>query len=224
MQIDRWHNAILDLLDKQPEEIKNWYLELYSVTELALKQTPYSYKYSHLIRDIFFELQTKQDINLLYIYKNKCPDPKGNCEFLLMYKPNIQISENFSEDLDKEPALPEPLKRLNNQYKNLKLNHPIPAELLLQIIESLYSIYKDPTRNSPTFMMPPIIEDPRYDILKRHRGALKIWEVIEDFCRWILGKITGKPEYEYSKKPCFFKTHTEELVEETELFITCNLI
>jgi len=219
IQLNIWHSANIEALSKYSEELRNWYLEIYDVVALALKQTPYSQKYSHLIRDIFFELQSKNEVDTLYAYQRMCPSPKDNCEILLALKPDNKISDNLYPELYEEQTLPKPLQKLNNHYKQLKIRHPVAAELLLQAIQSLYGIYKNPSHTSPTFVMPSIADDPRYDVLKRHRGFLRVWEAIEDLCRWITGKITGQPEYEYRKKPSFFKTHSEELIEEAELFV-----
>lgn len=216
-QLLGWHTANIDRLSTHPEELMNWYLELYSVVESAFQQATYSFKYSHLIRDVFFELEVKKDLNLLYVYKNRCPSPKINSDSLLLLKPNHKISEAFLCELDKELTVPPSLKKLRDQYNNLKIRHPVEAELLLHNIEFLYSIHKDPARHEPTFIVPTVMEDPRYDALKRHRGFLKIWEAIEDFFHWIMNKITGAIEPEYHKKPCFFNTRSVQLIKEAEL-------
>ncbi|RUR13973.1 hypothetical protein [Legionella sp. km772] len=219
LQVNLWHRANLAALANYPETLQNWYHELYAVTEEALKKTPYSQKYSHLIRDILFELQNKQELFIIETYRQTCPSPKEDCEALLALKPDYKIVECFAEKLEEE-SLPVPLKKLHSQYKNLKIRHPIAAELLLQTIQSLYWTWKGMGTSAATSLMSSIIDDPRYEVLKRHRGFFKVVEAIEDFFRWISGKISGQPEYEYRKKPSFFKTHTEELIEEAELFIT----
>ncbi len=218
-QLEKWHIANIEALAKYPEELRTWYLDLYAVATLAVKQSPYSYKYSHLIRDVFFELHTKQEIDVLYTYIRMCPSPKEHCEVLLSLKPDHKISEQLFDEKE-EQLLPEPLQKLYRHYKNLKERHSVAAELLLQTIHSLHFIYQNQAKVSVAFVIPQITEDPRYDFLKRQRGFLRVWELIEDFCRLIIGKITGQPEYEYRKRPSFFKTCSEQLIEEAESFVS----
>jgi hypothetical protein len=104
----------------------------------------------------------------------------------------------------------------------LKKNYPVESELLLQAIRYLRMAkisLADSKLHNYTAHIPSLLLDPRYELLKRHRGFFKVWEALEDFCRMILGKITGKKEYEYNQKACFFKTKSAQLVEEADLLL-----
>lgn len=218
IQLANWHRANIDALQKYSPELQSWYQELYARAESALMQTPYSQKYSHLIRDIFFELQIKKELYVIESYQSLCPTPQDDCTALLALKPEYVISEHFADELEKE-QLPLPLMKLNNQYKQLKRKHPVAAELLLQTLQNLYCTWKK-AKSSPTSSpRPSLMDDPRYDVLKRQRGFLKIVQAIEDFYHWLEGKCLGQAEYEYRQKPSFFKTHSEVLVNEAELFV-----
>lgn len=222
-QLQKWHELNNIAIEHYPMVLKEWYLALYSLAEEATKRTPYSYKFSHIIKDISFELQQEKSIETLLAYQKICPDPKADQSKLLALKPNVPIVEIAS---DEEYELAESLHKLYAHYKKLKRDYTFEAALLLEIIQTLSTVKKMNLKASDDTVkeIPAIIHDPRYEPLKRHRGFLKIWELLENFFRLLLGKIMGQEEREYAKKPCFFKTHALELVEQAELEIRSECI
>jgi hypothetical protein len=217
-QLQKWHPQNCAVLEKHSEQIRNWYQDLFTIAEKAAQKIPFNYKYSHLIRDTFFALNHELDTVKQYI--SICPNPLENCDGLLALKPNLPIYNYQPFDDEELTLLPVAFQALYAQHKSLKKNpqYSMESELLIQAMHSLLFVYrtKDQMHASE---IPHINQDPRYEPLKRHRGFLKIWELIEDLCRLIIGKLTGQAEHEYSKRPCFFKTQSLRLLEKADHLI-----
>ena len=156
-----------------------------------------------------------------------CPVPEIDLNKLLSFKPDLPlVGEPFDEITELQDA-PAELQPLYAQYRKLKKEHPIEGELLLQAIHSLHMakiFIATPHSNISATQLPSLSRDPRYEPLKRHRGFFKVWEAIEDFCRMLIGKIMGQAEFEYTKRPCFFRTKSAQLVEEADLIIQKDLL
>lgn len=211
-QLHHWNGEINQLLSAHSAEINQWYKALFSSAVKAVQQPEYSYQYSQLIRDILFELQTKQSIEVLNAYVRICPNPAECCSALLALKPNYPV-DDFSLNQN-AIKLPKALVDIDVHSKKLKTKHPVEGKLLEQAMCSLYALYQNKTKNQlQVCEVPSFTLDPRYEPLKRHRGFLKVWELIEDFFRFIIGKIKGQADYEFSKRPCFFKTNSLKLIE-----------
>jgi hypothetical protein len=221
-----WHGEILLLLAMHPAEIQDWYQNIYSACELYVKDNPSSFQPSQLIRDILFELQHKTNLSVISTYMRLCPNPSKDLNNLLILKPNLPLLNNpFDQATILQDSPPE-FKPLYAQYLKLKKDYPVEGALLLQAIQSLHlakELLDDPNSSITANQIPRISQDPRYESLKRHRGFFKVWEAIEDFFRLIIGKIKGQTDYEYTNKPCFFRTKTTQLIEEADLKVQKDL-
>jgi hypothetical protein len=221
-----WYQRSLAVLKHQPIEIQQWCMDVYKAVETYSTEDN-SYKESHLIRDILFELQFRKDLDVIKAYMRLCPVPEKDLNKLLLLKPDLPlVGEPFDETIELQ-ATPAELKPLYAQYRKLKNEHPIEGELLLQAIHSLHMakiFIATPHSNISGTQIPSLSKDPRYEPLNRHRGFFKVWEAIEDFCRMLIGKIMGQAEFEYSKRPCFFRTKSTQLVEEADLRIQRDLL
>ena len=225
-KLEDYHQQISRLLTNCSAEIQQWYLETGKALGAYLTKHPSSYKPSYVLRDILFELLNSSNLNTIQAYIRLCPHPENDLEKLLAIKPNLpQVDESFDEENEIKEA-PEQFKLLYQQYLKLRESHPLEGKLLLQAIQSLRmaKIFKDiPNSSLSIEHVPSLALDPRYEPLKRHRGFLRIWEAIEDLYRWIIGIIAGQAEHEYSKRPCFFKTRTAQLLEEADLIVQKDL-
>lgn len=225
-KLEDYHQQISDLLVHCSVEVQEWYLETGKSLGAYLIQHPSSYKPSYVLRDILFELQRSANLNTIHAYMRLCPHPANELEKLLAIKPNLpHIDEPFDEKNEIDAA-PKQFKLLYAQYLKLRERYPDEGELLLQAIHSLRmaKMFKDgPNTSLSTEQIPSLELDPRYEPLKRHRGFLRVWEIIEDLFRWIVGIISGQAEHEYSMRPCLFKTKTAQLLEEVDLMMQKNL-
>lgn len=213
----------MEYIKQHSEEIQLWYKGLYDAAQSSCVNEALGLKSLHLLKDILFELKNQNDLSVLLAYKRMCPNPLQDIQNILRLKPALPI---LDESIDEEQQLknwPEELQKFHQQYVKLKKEHPLEAELFIQAIHSLISIKHlmelPDTKTSNREAMPLITQDPRYEPLKRHRGFIRAWEYIEDFFRMLIGKLTGQDEYEYSKRPCFFKTRSHRLLEEVDTML-----
>jgi hypothetical protein len=218
-RLQQWNILNSEQIKFCSPEIQQWYNELYALAERAAQQTPYCYQYSHLINDINLNFQRKANPYLLDEYRKICPKPNLDVSILLKLKPNVAVQEQSFEESSLMNELNPQLKKLFSHYQYLKAKHPIEAQLLLQATYSAHCVI-DCVQKSKVIEAPTITSDPYYAPLKRHRGILKIWELIEDFFNLVVGKLVGKPVYEYSQRPCFFKTQSSRLLCEADLLIS----
>jgi hypothetical protein len=222
-KIEQWHQSNVRPVVQFPVEIQEWYSELYNGIKTASSNQDLYYKLMHLMRDISFELQMRKEVSTLSSYKRMCPNPIQSIDSLLALKPNLPISKKVVIN-----EVPLELQPLYAHYIKLKAKHPIEAKLFFQAFQSLYLAIQQKDESHPGTRisradMPLLSQDPRYAPLKRHRGFFKIWEMLVDFCRMIIGKISGQAEYEYTNKPCFFKPYSSQLLEKADLLVRTNL-
>lgn len=222
-KLDSFHVQNMEYIKQQSEEIQLWYKGLYDPAQSSCLNEALGLKALHLFKDILFELKNQNDLSVLLAYKRMCPNPLQDIQNILRLKPALPI---LDESIDEEQQLknwPEELQKFHQQYVKLKKEHPLEAELFIQATHSLISIKHlmelPDAKTSSREAMPLITQDPRYEPLKRHRGFIKAWEYIEDFFRMLIGKLTGQDEYEYSKRPCFFKTRSHRLLEEADTML-----
>ncbi|HAT9384396.1 TPA: interaptin [Legionella pneumophila] len=222
-KLDSFHVQNMEYIKQQSEEIQLWYKGLYDAAQSSCLNEALGLKALHLFKDILFELKNQNDLSVLLAYKRMCPNPLQDIQNILRLKPALPI---LDESIDEEQQLknwPEELQKFHQQYVKLKKEHPLEAELFIQATHSLISIKHlmelPDAKTSSREAMPLITQDPRYEPLKRHRGFIKAWEYIEDFFRMLIGKLTGQDEYEYSKRPCFFKTRSHRLLEEADTML-----
>ncbi len=222
-KLDSFHVQNMEYIKQQSEEIQLWYKGLYDAAQSSCLNEALGLKALHLFKDILFELENQNDLSVLLAYKRMCPNPLQDIQNILRLKPALPI---LDESIDEEQQLknwPEELQKFHQQYVKLKKEHPLEAELFIQATHSLISIKHlmelPDAKTSSREAMPLITQDPRYEPLKRHRGFIKAWEYIEDFFRMLIGKLTGQDEYEYSKRPCFFKTRSHRLLEEADTML-----
>ncbi|HFR4884080.1 TPA: Dot/Icm type IV secretion system effector LepA [Legionella pneumophila] len=222
-KLDSFHVQNMEYIKQHSEEIQLWYKGLYDAAQSSCVNEALGLKSLHLLKDILFELKNQNDLSVLLAYKRMCPNPLQDIQNILRLKPALPI---LDESIDEEQQLknwPEELQKFHQQYVKLKKEHPLEAELFIQAIHSLISIKHlmelPDTKTSNREAMPLITQDPRYEPLKRHRGFIRAWEYIEDFFRMLIGKLTGQDEYEYSKRPCFFKTRSHRLLEEVDTML-----
>ncbi|HAT7073580.1 TPA: interaptin [Legionella pneumophila] len=222
-KLDSFHVQNMEYIKQHSEEIQLWYKGLYDTAQSSCLNEALGLKALHLFKDILFEFKNQNDLSVLLAYKRMCPIPLQDIQNILRLKPALPI---LDESIDEEQQLkswPEELQKFHQQYVKLKKEHPLEAELFIQATHSLISIKHlmelPDAKTSSREAIPLITQDPRYEPLKRHRGFIKAWEYIEDFFRMLIGKLTGQDEYEYSKKPCFFKTRTHQLLEEADTML-----
>ncbi|HAT9441956.1 TPA: interaptin [Legionella pneumophila subsp. pneumophila] len=222
-KLDSFHVQNMEYIKQHSEEIQLWYKGLYDAAQSSCVNEALGLKALHLLKDILFELKNQNDLSVLLAYKRMCPNPLQDIQNILRLKPALPIVD---ESIDEEQQLknwPEELQKFHQQYVKLKKEHPLEAELFIQAIHSLISIKHlmelPDAKTSNREAMPLITQDPRYEPLKRHRGFIRAWEYIEDFFRMLIGKLTGQDEYEYSKRPCFFKTRSHRLLEEVDTIL-----
>ncbi|HAT2070548.1 TPA: interaptin [Legionella pneumophila] len=222
-KLDSFHVQNMEYIKQHSEEIQLWYKGLYDAVQNSCVNETLGLKALHLLKDILFELKNQNDLSALLAYKRMCPNPLQDIQNILRLKPALPI---LDESIDEEQQLknwPEELQKFHQQYVKLKKEYPLEAELFIQAIHSLISIKHlmelPDVKTSNREAMPLITQDPRYEPLKRHRGFIKAWEYIEDFFRMLIGKLTGQDEYEYSKRPCFFKTRSHRLLEEADTML-----
>ncbi|MFO2502506.1 Dot/Icm type IV secretion system effector LepA [Legionella pneumophila serogroup 1] len=222
-KLDSFHVQNMEYIKHHSEEIQLWYKGLYDAVQSSCVNETLGLKALHLLKDILFELKNQNDLSALLAYKRMSPNPLQDIQNILRLKPALPI---LDESIDEEQQLknwPEELQKFHQQYVKLKKEYPLEAELFIQAIHSLISIKHlmelPDAKTSNREAMPLITQDPRYEPLKRHRGFTKAWEYIEDFFRMLIGKLTGQDEYEYSKRPCFFKTRSHRLLEEADTML-----
>ncbi|HDV6634156.1 TPA: interaptin [Legionella pneumophila] len=222
-KMDSFHVQNMRYIKQYPEEIQLWYKSLYEAVQSSSVDDTFSLKALHLLKDILFELKNQNDLSVLLAYKRMCANPLQDIQNILRLKPALPI---LDEPIDEEEQLknwPEELQKFHQQYIKLKTDHPLEAELFIQATHSIISIKRlmeqQDSKTSNQEAIPLITHDPRYESLKRHRGFMRAWEYIEDFFRMLIGKLIGQEEYEYSKRPCFFKTRSHRLLEEADTMI-----
>lgn len=220
-----FHEQILSQMQTKSSDIQEWYQDIDAALRTYIQTDSSSYRPFYLLRDILFEFQHKEDLAVIRAYMRLCPNPKRDFMKLLSIKPDLGEGEALCAENERQNISPE-FRPLYEQYLRLNPEYPVEAELLLQAIQTL--LMAKMSANSPNSRLkvnqvPSLSMDPRYDILKRHRGFFKIWEAIEDLFRFIIGKIMGQPEHDYVKRPCFFSTKTAQLIEEADVLIQDNL-
>ncbi|KTD49199.1 hypothetical protein [Legionella quateirensis] len=218
----KWHHEILGYLNKFPADIQNWYAEVYDKVRKELNSELYCYKAAHIVRDFLFEIEHKDNTDVIRAYMRLCSQPAQDIGPLLALKPSLLITDEPYYETDIMMDCPKELKKHYEHYATLKKEHPIEAELFLQAVRSVHMVQlytKLPNRSITAEQIPSLASDPRYEPLKRHRGFIKVWEFLEDLCRLILGKIQNQPEYEYSKRPCLFNTKSHRLIKEADELI-----
>ncbi|MCL9683803.1 hypothetical protein [Legionella maioricensis] len=225
-QRQNWYQQSLISLKYHPIDIQQWCMNVFNAVEKYTKEDD-SYKASHLIRDISFELRFKKDLDVIKSYMRRCPVPEKDLNQLLALKPALPLSDEPFNDATDLLDVPLALRPLYEQCMRLKKEHPIEGELLLQALHSLRMakiLIDTPHSNISVTQVPFLSVDPRYEPLKRHRGFFKVWEAIEDFFRMLIGKIMGQAEFEYTKRPCFFRTKSARMIEEADLLIQKDLL
>ncbi|PJD94581.1 MAG: hypothetical protein CK426_07680 [Legionella sp.] len=214
--LEQWHQHILAALQDQPESYTQWYLALYQQALSATNPLTRN-KYTHLLRDLFFELHIKKEWDVFLTYQRLSPNPVTHCTALLRLKPHYPIEDHASPSAAMLHTLPASLRAFYKHSLTLKVKYPVEAELALQAFSSLVSTYQASNNQEASLYKAPLItQDPRYTPLKRHRGILQLWEQIEDFFRLLIGMAAGQNAYQYQKKPCFFNTTTNKLFEEAQ--------
>ena len=213
------HSKITTGLLKSPSNIQTWYQELYQATQSVSNNELHTNQATHLLHDILFELDYKKERDVLHAYMRLCPTPLLDSTQLLVLKPTVPVVDTPLNEANVFTDCPNILKPFYQHYLKLKKEHPIEAALFLDAISSIHQLLihsKSETKSTVISQFPSLGKDPRYEPLKRHRGFLKLWEQLEDVCRLLIGKITGQPEHEYSKRPCFFKTKSAYLIEKAD--------
>jgi hypothetical protein len=220
--VKKWHKEIKSYILKHDEDIQQWYTSVYFSLKNPLTNESSCYKAAHLIRDVLFELEHRKNTDVIRAYMRICPNPVQDIHKLLAIKPSLLITENPVNDAELLIDCPNQLKKHYLHYNKLKSSYPIEAELFLQAIRSVHMIqlYTElPNHKITADQVPSLASDPRYASLKRHRGFLLVWEILEDLCRLMIGTITGQQEYEYTKRPCFFNTKSNQLIQEADTMI-----
>lgn len=221
---DILHTKIVPLLTLYPSYIHDWYNSLYkAIIESSQYKDPLGVnRISYLLRDILFELEQKNDMEVLEAYMRLCPSPESDLGKLLSLKPAVPfMNDPFNEltDLDHRH---EKIKEYYLQYIRLKKFYPVDAELYLHCLQILH-LASHLTSSLRRDSMPQITQDPRYSPLRRHRGILYFWELFEDLIRTAIGKLRGLPAHQYTHMPCFFKPHSMVLLEELETQIQAKV-
>jgi hypothetical protein len=214
-----YHNLNLSLISHHSTEVQRWYSSLYGAIEKASLDAKQNLKAIHLLKDILFEFQFKQDMNTINSYMRICPTPEEDFFALLKFKPAVAITESETDEEYIFDNCPKELQKFQDQFIHLKVSFPVEAKLFLQAMHSFIlireSIDQSKAKINPS-NIPKLSEDPRFEPLKRHRGFIKVWEFFEDIFNWIVGNITQKVEHEYTNRPCFFRTRSSKLLDEAD--------
>ena len=213
--IEYWHMSIAGLLPLLPQDIQDWYKLIHEAILTIEPDSSTYYQALHLLKDILYEIQHKSEWSVLRNYKNLCSCPKEDLPILLALKPALPILPYTIYKSDAK--CPPQIKVLYQHYEQLRVSHYKEAQLLLEascILHQLFLVNQANKEKSNPGKLPRLINDPRYNQLKKHRGFLKLWEYLEHLFWLIIEKIGGKTEQEYSKKSCFFKTKSINLLEQ----------
>ncbi|HRD70749.1 MAG TPA: hypothetical protein PK657_11445 [Legionella sp.] len=213
------HNSICNIISTYPEKMQQWYQDVYKVIKVN-KDKNSLIQSLHFLNDILFELQKRHSDYVMEHYIKLCPEPHQGINRLLALKPEFLVSE---EQITPQNC-PRELLNLYQQYNRLKIGSTLEANLLMQVIQILNSLYlirkqKNNTGPDSNEFLRSFHNDPRFIPLKRHRGFFKICEAIEDFFKLIIGKFTHISEHEYRKRPGFFRTRSDKMLEEAGLFL-----
>ncbi|MDP3269159.1 MAG: hypothetical protein Q8M40_08925 [Legionella sp.] len=213
------HNSISNIISTYPENIQQWYHDIYTLIMVNNDKNSLIQS-SHFLNDLLFELQKPRSDYVIEHYIQLCPEPHKGLNRLLALKPDFIVSDTQITPNN----CPRELHHLYKQYNTLKIGSPLEANLLMQVIQTLnsLSLIRKQTHNkgpdSYEFLR-SFHHDPRFTPLKRHRGFFKIWEAIEDFFKLIIGKLSQIPEHEYRKRPGFFRTRSDKMLEEAGQFL-----
>ncbi|KTD76268.1 hypothetical protein [Legionella waltersii] len=221
-----YHNLNLSLISHHATNVQEWYRKLYGAITKSSLDAHQNLKAIHLLKDILFEFQFKQDMSTINAYMRLCPTPESDFSALLSLKPAIPIIESEADEESIFENCPKELQKFYDQFVRLKGSFPVEAKLFIQAMHSFVlmkeSIDQSQEKINPS-NIPKLTQDPRFDPLKRHRGFMQIWEFFEDIYNWIVGKITQKAEHEYTNRPCFFRTQSAKLLDEVDA-MTQNML
>jgi len=217
-QIYIWNRKILEQINP---DLQDWYRELFKQIKSQCKNDLFLFKAIQLLRDIEFELANdkKNSYKVLNYYTDLCPQPHQTITALINLKPALPLKPS-TEIKIKNESFKTTLDHLQEQIQKLKKNHPCDAKLLKQatdiLKQTVFIVEKGDFKSSriPTHSL---FDDPRYSRLSYHRGALRIWEIIEHCFRLLIDKLTRKKrKIDKFDSTCFFKTRSVKKLQEVE--------
>ncbi|KTD28754.1 hypothetical protein [Legionella israelensis] len=214
-QLNEWHAKIMHHMNLS-EELKEWYESLFIHLSLLLRDKKFFHQAFHLLRDIHFELEYPENIEFTVLkqYKTLCPNPAHDLDLLLQLKPQWPIDAPSKRLKNKK--IEGVIQTLSDKCKELRSReHEREAELLSQATNTLYHRALAGENNEGIDTI-KLMDDSRYDCLKKHRGLLKIWQKVENAVHSLISKIWHRPSPSVLNRSCFFKTDSQKLLEKAE--------
>lgn len=218
-KLDVVHQQILKQLQGKDSTFKQWYQQLFIILQSQANNEKHYYQAAQLLRDIHFELEYPDPINpdaVLKAYQQLAPIPEKDWDHLLNLKPAVPIVDKKPDEL-RSLALK---TRLNNLYAHqagLKNKHQREAKLLEQATLNLHQLAhlaegngkKDYLQNTQG-----CLADPRYESLQKHRGFLKVVELIAQFITQLIRLVSPTAD-DHRHRFFFIPTCSAQLLQST---------
>ncbi len=221
-EMRNWQNKIQRRYEDMPLPVRAWYSKLCESIDRQCHTNQDYYKTSQLFRDIYFELKypdKKQPCSVLFSYQSTFENPEQALNLILGLKPAFSpLRESFGQIQD--ASIAHALQMLYKKSEQLKHYYPAEARLLYQATRSIHHaallVEKNQGNNFKAYSG-VILDDPRYERLKRHRGLFfKLWEKIASCSRYLIGKIKKENHSPTSSYCSFFATKSTRLLLEAE--------
>lgn len=211
-----WTDKINGLLHKLPDDLQTWYLQLSEALESKRLSKNDELRAVQLLRDIYFECKHNQDRSQKVLYEYRLISE--NLSNILPLKPALKPGKEMLPDI-MDSKLKKTIETLYEKSKKLQSIYPVEAKLLYQATQSMHhaalEAEKPHSEASKDYSF-SLLDDPRYNPLKKHRGFLKLWESIERFFSHLISKNKEAPEQQARESFCFFTTRTVKLIKKAE--------
>lgn len=218
-KLDVVHQQILAQLQGMEPGFKQWYQQLFIVLQSQANDKRHYYQAAQLLRDIHFELEYPDPINpyaVLQAYQRLAPSPEKDWDHLLNLKPAVPVVDKKPGAL-RSSSLNTRLDTLYTHQAGLKNKHPREAILLEQATLNLHQLAhlaegddkRDELQNTQA-----CLADPRYDSLQKHRGFLKVVELIAQFITELIRLVSRKAD-DYRHRFFFIPTCSSQLLQST---------
>ncbi|CEK11989.1 putative effector protein A (lepA), substrate of the Dot/Icm secretion system [Legionella hackeliae] len=221
-----WNSLICSNNQRATPSFQKWYQQLYIALQMHTFDETSCYQACQLLRDIHFELQSPNN-DVLTHYQTLCADPQNQWQQLIQFKPPLPlVNDNNELAAVQHPALSRYLQALYEQQQVLEKYHSKESELLLQAIQNLHQgclLYESNPKHPALQYLISNVDDPRYEILQKHRGFNIVNEWLAKFCSLLFDLIKNQQERTNYRQSFFFKpTKTVKLLQDTKAeLISC---
>ncbi|ASQ44850.1 coiled-coil domain-containing protein [Legionella clemsonensis] len=220
-----WNCAIVENRHFFPAQLQDWYQQLYITLQMNVRDDIVCHQACQLLRDIYFELKiAKESKNspVLTKYQTLCPKPQSTWQSLIALKPGLPLLQEGKKLTEvQHSVLWNHLKKLYQQQQLLNKSHPREGQLLLQAIQNLHQgclLYEINPKHPALQHLLSSLDDPRYEILQKHRGFHKVYEWMAKLCSFLLDLIKKPQEKSDYRLFCFFKpTKTVQLLQDATI-------